>query len=70
MDDLGIRTKLIQLAGNAVVKTRADSNNHIALVHRHIGFISAVHAQHADELLVGCRISAQTHQGIGDRKAQ
>ena len=54
---------------HAVVKTRAHSHHHIGIMHGQIGFISAVHAEHAEELPVGRRISAQAHQSAGARHA-
>jgi hypothetical protein len=32
-------------------------------VHRHVGFVSAVHPQHSNELFVGRGIASQSHQG-------
>jgi hypothetical protein len=34
-------------------------------VHRQIGFVGAVHAQHAEELRVAAGIGAQAHQRVG-----
>ena len=62
VDFLGIGSKSIEAAGDAIVKTRADVDHHVAIVHRPIGFVGAVHAKHAKPLLVGRRISAKTHQ--------
>jgi hypothetical protein len=38
------------LAGDAVIKARADVNHDVAVIHGQIGFIGAVHPQHAEEL--------------------
>ena len=56
-------------SGDAVVEPRADAQHHVAIMHRHVGFVSAVHAEHAEPVLARCRIGAQSHQGRGDRKA-
>ena len=34
----------------------------------HVGFVGAVHAQHAEPVFAGCRIGAKAHQGRGDRE--
>jgi hypothetical protein len=59
-----------RIADHAVVEARADRDQDVAILHRHVGFIGAVHAQHAEVLLVGRRISAQAHQRIRHRIAQ
>ena len=61
---------MLGVADHAIIKTRADGKQHIAILHRQIGFISAVHAEHADELLVGRRITAEAHQCVGAGKTQ
>ena len=61
-----------KLGGNGnhtVVKTRPDCQNHIGIVHGQIGFVSAVHAQHAQILSVIGRIRAQAHQRRGTGQA-
>ncbi|MNZ94141.1 hypothetical protein D3C78_1132420 [compost metagenome] len=68
MDLLGIRRKRVDAAGNSVVETRADADHDITIMHRHIGFVGTVHAQHAEPVLARCRIGAETHQGRGDRE--
>jgi hypothetical protein len=40
------------------------------VLHCQVGLDGPMHAGHAKELPVGCRISAEAHQGIGDRKAE
>ncbi|MND73429.1 hypothetical protein D3C80_650030 [compost metagenome] len=40
------------------------------MVHRQVGGVAAVHAQHADELAVGTREGAEAHQGVGDRQVE
>ena len=71
MDDLArFLVEMLRVADHAVVETRADGQQHIAVLHRHVGFIGAVHAEHADELRVGGGIAAQAHQGVGAGKAE
>ena len=43
------------VADHAVVEARAHGEQHVAVLHRHVGFHGAVHAEHADEALVGRR---------------
>jgi hypothetical protein len=59
----------VEPAGDAVVEARADADHHVAIVHRHVGLVGAVHAEHAEPVLVGRRIGAEPHQGRGDREA-
>ena len=59
----------IEPAGDAVVEARADADHHIAIVHRHVGFQRAVHAEHAHPLRIGGRKGAEPHQRRGDRIA-
>ena len=70
VDLLRIRRKRIETAGDAVVETRADADHDVAIVHRHVGFIGAVHAQHAQPVLARCRIGAEAHQRRGDREVR
>ena len=44
-------------------------DHHVAIVHREVGLVGAVHAEHAEQLRVGGRIGAEPHQGRGDREA-
>ncbi|MCU7857765.1 MAG: hypothetical protein KZQ79_19070, partial [Candidatus Thiodiazotropha sp. (ex Lucinoma borealis)] len=39
-------------------------------MHRHIRFIGAMHAKHAQKVLSTAWIGAQPHQGLGNRKTQ
>ena len=59
----------VEPAGDAVVEARADADHHVAIVHRHVGFVGAVHAEHAEPLRIGRRKGAEPHQRRGDRKA-
>ena len=60
-----LRREGVEPAGDAVVEARADRDHHVAIVHRDVGLVGAVHADHAEELLVGRRERAQPHQGQG-----
>ena len=68
MDFLRVRRKRIQPPRNPVIKPRADADHHIAIMHRHIGFIGAMHPQHTHPLRISRRIGTQPHQGRCDRK--
>ena len=61
--------KASSAAGDAVVEARADADHDVAIMHRHVGFVGAVHAEHAEPVLAGRRIGAEAHQRRGDRKA-
>ena len=50
--------EVLRVADHAVVEARADGEQHVAVLHRHVGFVGAVHAQHAEELRVARRDSA------------
>ncbi len=70
VDDLArVLRKVRRVADHAVVEARADREQHVAVLHRHVGLVGAVHAQHAEELLVGGRIAAQAHQRVGAGEA-
>ncbi len=55
--------KGIDLAGDPVVKTGSDGDEAVALVNRHVGGVGAVHAQHAEKLLIVAGKRAQAVQG-------
>ena len=65
-----MRAEFFDVAGHTVIETRTDGNQYITVVHRHVGFIGTVHAEHADKLRVSGWIGTQPHQGIGDGKIQ
>ena len=69
MDLLRARREGIDAAGDAVVEARADADHHVAIVHGVVGLVGAMHAEHAEPLLVGRRVSAEPHQRRGDGKA-
>ena len=65
-----MRAEGVEPSGHAVIKARANGNDQVGPVHRHVGFIGAVHAQHAEPVGMTRRKSAQAHQGRGDRGAR
>src|SRR5690606_17736476 len=69
VDLLGIGRECIDAPRNAVIEARADAQHDVAIMHGHVGFIGAVHAQHAEPVFTRCRIGTKTHQGGGDRDA-
>jgi hypothetical protein len=62
--------KVVGIADHPVVKAGTDGQQHVAMLHGHVGFDGAMHARHTEELSVGSGISAKTHQRVGNRKAQ
>ena len=60
----------IEPSGDAVVKPGANVDHQIAIVHRHVGLIETVHAQHAHPVLARGRVGAKAHKGRRDRKAR
>ncbi len=60
--------KMLGIADHPVIEPRADRQQHVTVLHRHVGFVGSMHAQHAQEQLVCCRISTQPHQRVGARK--
>ena len=69
VDFFRARREGVEPAGDPVVEARTDGDHQIAIVHRPVGFPSAVHAEHAEPLRIGGRKGAEPHQGRGDRKA-
>ena len=47
--------EVLGVADHAVVEARAHGQQHVAVLHRVVGFDGAVHAQHAQELAVAGR---------------
>ena len=64
------RREGVEPAGDAVVEARADADHHVAIVHRQVGLVGAVHAEHAEPLRIGGGIGAEPHQGRGDRESR
>ncbi len=54
----------------AVVEARPDGEQHIAMLHCHVRFVSPVHAEHPEELAIGRRVGAKSHQGVRAGKTQ
>ena len=70
MDFLGVRREGIEPSGHPVVEAGADADHDVAAVHRQVGLVGAVHAQHPEEPRVRSRHRAQAHQGQRHRKAR
>ena len=49
------RRERVEPAGDAVVEARADADHQVAVVHRPVGLVGAVHAEHAEPLRIGRR---------------
>ena len=69
MDLAAVGREGVEAAGDAVIEARADAQDEVRLVHRPIGFIGAMHPQHAQPLVGRCGEGAQAHQGRGDGRA-
>ena len=70
MHNAGMWAEFICLARHAIIEARADRKQHVALVHGHVCFVGAMHAEHANaERVVGGK-RAQAHQRLGDRITQ
>ena len=61
-DGLGARRELRRHAGDAIVKTRADGDQEVAVVDRVVGEGRAVHAQHAHRQRIGGVHGADAHE--------
>ena len=59
-----------RVADHAVIEASAHGQQNITVLHRHVGFKGAMHAQHAEELGIARGIGSQTHQGVGARVAE
>ena len=71
VDDLAVvLRKVLGVANHAVVKTCADSQQHIAVLHGVVGFDGAVHSRHTEVFAVTGREGTQAHQRIGDGVAE
>ena len=65
VNDLALdRREVLGVADHAVIEARADCEQHVAVLHRHVGFVGAVHAEHAKELRVAGRHRTQAHQRV------
>ena len=61
---------MLRAANHAVVETGADGEQHVAVLHRHVRLVGAVHAEHAEKFRVARRDRAQAHQRVGARRAK
>ena len=58
-----------QAPRHAVIETRADIEHDVTAMHGHVGFVGAVHAQHAEELRIAAGKGAEAHQRGGAGEA-
>ena len=58
-------TEVADATGNSIVETSTYIDHEIAIVHRHIGFIHAMHAEHSKPIPAGCRVCAEAHESRG-----
>src|SRR3981189_3536339 len=65
MDDGAVLlVEMLGITDHAVIEARADRQQHIAMLHRHVGFVRSVNAEHAQELPVRCGVTPESHQCI------
>ncbi len=69
VDDAGLGREAVQLARGAVVEARADADQQVGFLDGVVGGAVAVHAQHAEEVLVARGDRADTLQRGDDRDA-
>ena len=65
MQNFRTGTKLTDAVSHAIIKSDTNTQNDIAAMHRHVGFIGTVHTQHAKELTISRRVGSKPHQRIG-----
>ena len=70
MNDGGIRTELGRIVGHPIVEPGTDGQDHVGMMHGHIGLIGTVHAEHAETLAIVAGKSAQPHEGVGHREIE
>ena len=59
MNDLAWMTcKVLGIADHAVIKARTNRNQHITVLHCHVGLVCTVHPQHTQELRARTRKTA------------
>ncbi len=68
VDLLRVRRERVEASGDAVVEARADADHDVAVMHRHVGLVGPVHAEHAEPVLARGWIGAEPHQRRGDRE--
>ena len=64
VDDFGSRTKLGNLAGDAIIKPGTHGNHQIRIMHGHVGHVRPVHAEHPQRQWMFPRKRSQRHQGL------
>ena len=67
VDDLRVRRERVHPPGHPVVEARRHRHQAVRVVHRHVGVVGAVHAEHVERERIGHRERAQAHEGLGDR---
>ena len=64
MNDLAwVLAEVTSITNHTVIETCTDCDQHIAMLHSHIGFVGTVHARHTNILVRRARIGTQAHQG-------
>ena len=63
VNDLRARSEAVELAGRAVVEARADADQQVAIVDRHVRCARSVHSKHAEEVRIAGRNAAEALQG-------
>ena len=69
VDELGVRSELVELAGDAIVEAGADRADQVSLIHRVVRCSRSVHAEHPEPLIAFGRERPEPHQSARDRKA-
>ncbi len=59
MNNSRIWTEFFDVIGHTVIKTCTNCQNNISMMHAHVGFISAMHAEHTQELTIRARERTQ-----------
>ncbi len=67
VDDFGLASEGVGLAGDPVVEPHADGDQKVAVAGAHVGPVGAVHADHAQPEGIGAGKGSQAHQGGRDR---
>ena len=67
VDDLRVRREGVHPPGHPVVEARGHRHQAVGVVHRHVGVVGAVHAEHVERERIGHRKRAQAHEGLGER---
>src|SRR5204863_2564357 len=71
MNDLAVGAEEVRrIADHPIVETRTDGDEHVAVLHRHVRFVGAMHAGKAGELRIAPRKAAEPHEGGGAGKTE